>query len=222
MNFILFSKKFKVHDPVALIECYCFQNDFYVPYDLPLVKGGTREIEMVSKIGARIQLDQLRKCKKVIDGAKNVGIFQYDLDKFLDLDNEAISNLVREVSDNVIKKLIGDGIGLPKATKVLHTIYPYIIPMIDSMLREEYRKINHRWQPNDPYQILMDYYKNLKKDPNRQNLNEVFSTVSENLPGLTKVRVFDILWWSYLKAKTLKEKKGREGINIDWFAIEWR
>ncbi|GAH50851.1 unnamed protein product, partial [marine sediment metagenome] len=35
MKFILFSEIiFEIPDPIALIECYCYQNDFYSKYDL--------------------------------------------------------------------------------------------------------------------------------------------------------------------------------------------
>jgi hypothetical protein len=215
MKFILFSKvKFEVSDPVALIECYCFQSDFYKNYDLLLP---ARELKAVSKIGARIQKDLLKNCDKVIESRNNLPIFRYDnnFDEFLDLDDETIGNHVREVSD-VIKNLMEiDGIGLPKATKILHTRYPGIIPMIDNQLRTEYRQINKEWK-DEPDRILLAYYHNLKEEPNKQNLTQVYETISKSVPKLTKVRVFDILWWSFLKAKTLKEKKG-----INWSTIKW-
>ena len=55
MKFFLFSKiSFKIPDPVALIECYCYQNDFYTKYDL-LIENKDRKIEDVNKIGASIK-----------------------------------------------------------------------------------------------------------------------------------------------------------------------
>ena len=52
MEFLLFSKiPFEIPDPIALIECYCYQNDFYSKYDLLEDK----KIEDVNKIGARIK-----------------------------------------------------------------------------------------------------------------------------------------------------------------------
>jgi hypothetical protein len=52
MKFFLFSKiSFEIPDPIALIECYCYQNDFYAKYDLMEDK----KIEDVNKIGARIK-----------------------------------------------------------------------------------------------------------------------------------------------------------------------
>lgn len=215
MKFILFSKiEFEFSDPVALIECYCVQSDFYKNYDLLLP---TRELEAVNKIGARIQKDLLQKCKKVIESRNSLLIFRYNnnFDEFLDLDDETIRNHVREVSDVIRDLTEVDGIGLPKATKILHTRYPGIIPMIDNQLRNEYRQINKEWK-DEPGRILLDYYQNLKEEPNKQNLTQVYETTSKSVPKLTKVRVFDILWWSFLKAKTLREKKG-----INWSTIEW-
>ena len=212
MKFLLFSKiSFEVTDPIALIESYCFQSDFYANYDLLLPN---RKIGDVSKIGARTQKELLQKCEKVIEST-NLAIFKYDnLDAFLGLDDETLGNHVEKVG-SVIRKLMKiDGIGLSKASKILHTLYPSIIPMIDGQLQDEYRRINTEWK-DDPYRILLDYYSNLKKEPNQRNLTEVFDIVSKNLPCLTKVRVFDILWWSFLKAKTLKERKG-----INWSTIK--
>jgi len=93
MKFLLFSRiLFEVSDPVALIESYCFQSDFYENYDLLLLKGN-RELEDVNKIGARIKKEVLPECKTATEGAKDLPIFQYDkygLDSFLELDDEAI------------------------------------------------------------------------------------------------------------------------------------
>ena len=52
MEFLLFSKiSFDIPDPIALIECYCYQNDIYSKYDLL----EDRKIEDVNKIGVRIK-----------------------------------------------------------------------------------------------------------------------------------------------------------------------
>jgi len=49
MKFFLFSKiSFEIPNPVALIECYCYQNDFYTKYDLILAHRD-KKIEDVSK-----------------------------------------------------------------------------------------------------------------------------------------------------------------------------
>ncbi|MFZ2330295.1 MAG: hypothetical protein WAW45_01665, partial [Atribacterota bacterium] len=64
-------------------------------------------------------------------------------------------------------------------------------------------------------EILTDFYNNLLIESNRKNLD----TISEhckriNLTGLSKIRIFDIIWWSYLKAERFKEN-GR----ISWTSI---
>jgi len=59
MKFLLFSKiSFEISDPIALIECYCYKNDFYAKYDL--LKN--RKVEDVNKIGARIKKELLSEC----------------------------------------------------------------------------------------------------------------------------------------------------------------
>ena len=56
MKFLLFSKIFfEVSYPVTLIECYCFQSDFYANYDLL----SDRKVEYANKIGARIKKELL-------------------------------------------------------------------------------------------------------------------------------------------------------------------
>ena len=215
MKFTLFSKlPFEVSDPIALIECYCFQNDFYANYDLPNYRN--RSIENVNKIGARIEREEtLRECKDITKETKDLAIFKYDLDKFLELDDETRNRYINEFYDKVIRKLMKvKGIGLPKATKVLHTLYPEIIPMIDNALRDEYKdKIKSDWTEEQSGKILIDYYNNLKKGDNWQNLNIIFKKTSSNLPALTKVRIFDIIWWSYLKSKSKK-------LRVSWYTIK--
>ena len=214
MKFLLFSKiPFEVSDPIALIESYCFQSDFYANYD----RLGDRKVGDVNKIGARTEKKLLRKCEAVTENTKNLHIFKYDLDGFLELNDKAMRDHIEGLNERVIKKLLNiEGIGLSKATKILHTLYPKIIPMIDKALREEYRKeINPQWTEEQANQILIDFYKNLREDCNRQHLAQIYSTISKNkLIGLTKVRIFDILWWSYLKAKKLSE-----GYSINWSTI---
>ena len=215
MKFLLFSKiSFEVSDPVALIESYCFQSNFYANYDFL----SDKKIEDVNKIGARIGRKLLPKCEAVTKNTKNLCIFGYDLDGFLKLDDKTRNYHIKELNQRTIKKLLEiNGIGLSKATKVLHTLYPKIIPMIDNALQEEYRKeINPQWMEDQFDQILIDYYNNLKEDDNWQHLTQIFDIISKNnLVGLTKVRIFDILWWSFLKSKKLRQ----EG-NIDWSTIK--
>ena len=215
MKFLLFSKiPFKVSDPIALIESYCFQSDFYNNYD----RLDNKKVEHVNKIGARIKKELLPKCEAVIESTKNLHIFEHYLDRFLELDDKIREGHIKELNERIIKKLLDiEGIGFSKATKVLHTLYPKIIPMIDKALQEEYRKeINPKWTEEQPNQIFIDHYKNLRKDCNKQHLTQIHSAISKNnLTGLTKVRIFDILWWSYLKAKKLSE----EG-SINWSTIK--
>jgi len=79
MKFYLFSKiSFEIPKPIALIECYCYQNDFYSKFD-PLLEDRDRKIEDVNKIGARIKEDVLLECKKITEKTKNLSIFKYNL-----------------------------------------------------------------------------------------------------------------------------------------------
>ncbi len=82
MKFTLFSKiPFEVSHPIALIELYCFQNNFFSSYDL--LKN--RRIEDVNKIGARISSELIQQSKTVIkkSNANDLALFKYDLDRFL-------------------------------------------------------------------------------------------------------------------------------------------
>jgi len=218
MKFSLFSKvPFEVSDPIALIESYCFQSDFYANYDL--LNYRDRRIENVAKIGARIKGKTLQECRDITEKTKHLAIFKYDLDSFLKLPDKTRNDHINELYCRVINKLLevkGKGIGLPKATKVLHTLYPEIIPMIDTALKNEYKnKINKQWTKKSD-QIFVDYYDNFKKGDNLQNLTDILRQLrSNNLVGLTKVRIFDILWWSYLKS----QKLGQEN-EIKWLTIK--
>jgi len=216
MIFFLFSKiPLEIPDPIALIECYCYQNDFYSKYDLL----EDRKIEDVNKIGARIKKEVLFECKKIIERTKNLSIFKYALDNFLDLAEKDRDKQVKELNGFVIQKLLNiNGIGLSTTTKILHTLYPKIIPMVDSLLQKKYREIiNNVWTEKRTDEILIDFYNNLKTESNRENLNYIFEKLLENnITHLSKIRIFDILWWSYLKAERLGEEKG-----IDWNTIEF-
>jgi len=215
MKFFLFSKiSFEVPDPIALIECYCYQNDFYSKYDLLEDK----KIEDVNKIGARIRKEVLSECKKITESTKSANIFEYNLEQFLDLEEKKRSEHIKELNDFVIQKLLKiKGIGLSTTTKILHTLYPKIIPMIDTPLQNKYReKINNVWTEKRTDEIFIDFYKNLQMGSNRENLNYIFNEVSKNnLKNLSRIRIFDILWWSFLKAEKLREEKG-----INWASIE--
>ena len=219
MEFLLFSKiPFEIPEPITLIECYCYQNDFYAKYDL-LLEHGDRKIEDVNKIGARIKKELLVECKAVTEQAKNLRIFTYNLDQFLDLGEKDRNKQIKELNEFVIQKLLKiNGIGLSKITKILHTLYPKIIPMIDNSLQKKYRQvINDVWTENKSDEIFIDFYKNLQIECNRQNLTRISEEISKNrLRGLTKIRIFDILWWSYLKAENLKSRE-----NINWSTIKF-
>ena len=219
MKFFLFSKiSFAIHDPIALIECYCYQNDFYSKYDL-LLEDRDRKIEDVNKIGARIKKEVLLECKIIIERTKSVNIFKYNLEQFLDLEEKKRNEHIKELNDFVIQKLLKiNGIALSTTTKILHTLYPKIIPMIDNPLQNKYKKIiNNIWKEKKADEIFIDFYNNLKIESNRKNLNFIFSEISKNnLKNLSRIRIFDILWWSYLKAKKLREEKG-----INWNTIKF-
>jgi len=218
MKFYLFSKiSFEIPDPIALIECYCYQNDFYAKYDL-LLEHRDRKIEDVNKIGARIKKEVLLECKIITERTKSVNIFEYNLEQFLSLDEKDRNEQIKELNEFVIQKLLKiKGIGLSTTTKILHTLYPKIIPMIDNPLQNKYReKINNVWTVKRADEIFIDFYKNLQIESNRKNLNHIFNEISKNnLKNLSRIRIFDILWWSYLKAEKLREEEG-----INWTSIE--
>jgi len=63
---------------------------------------------------------------------------------------------------------------------------------------------------------LLIFIKIYKLESNRKNLNYIFDKLLENnIQHLSKIRIFDILWWSYLKAEKLREEKG-----INWTTIK--
>ena len=208
MKFFLFSKiSFEIPEPIALIECYCYQNDFYSRYDLLEDK----KIEDVNKIGARIKKEVLSECKIITERTKSVNIFKYNLEQFLSMEEKDRDKQIKELNESVIQKLLKiNGIALSTTTKILHTLYPKIIPMIDSLLQKKYRQvINNVWTEKRADEIFIDFYNNLKMGSNRENLNYIFKEVSKNnLKNLSRIRIFDILWWSYLKAEKLREEKG--------------
>jgi len=217
MKFFLFSKiSFEIPDPIALIECYCYQNDFYSRYDLLEDK----KIEDVNKIGARIKKEVLSECKIITESTKSLNIFKYNLEQFLDLEEKKRSKRIIELNEFVIQKLLKiNGIALSTTTKILHTLYPKIIPMIDSLLQKKYcEAVDDEWTEKRADEIFIDFYNNLNIGNNRENLNYIFDKLLENnIQHLSKIRIFDILWWSYLKAEKLREGKG-----INWNTIKFR
>ena len=215
MKFYLLSKiSFEIPDPIALIECYCYQNDFYSKYDLL----EDRKIEDVNKIGARIKKEVLLECKIITESTKSLGIFKYNLEQFLDLEEKDRDEQIKELNESVIQELLKiNGIGLSTATKILHTFYPKIIPMMDNPLQNKYRgKINNVWTKKRADEIFIDFYKNLQIESNRENLNYISDKLlGNNIQHLSKIRIFDILWWSYLKAEKLRKER-----EINWTTIE--
>jgi len=193
MKFFIFSKiPFEIPDPIALIECYCYQNDFYSKYDLL----EDRKIENVNKIGARIKKEVLLECKIITENTKSLSIFKYNLEKFLDLEEKKRNEQIKELNEFVIQKLLKiNGIGLSTTTKILHTLYPKIIPMIDNPLQNKYReKINNVWMEKRADKIFIDFYNTLKMVSNRENLNYIFDKLLENnIQHLSRIRIFDIL-----------------------------
>ena len=129
MKFYLFSKiSFEIPDPIALIECYCYQNDIYSKYDLL----EDRKIENVNKIGARIKKDVLLKCKEITEKTKKLDILKCNLEQFLNLAKKKRNEHIKELNECVIQKMLKiSGIRLSTTTKILHTLYPKIIPIID-------------------------------------------------------------------------------------------
>jgi hypothetical protein len=89
--------------------------------------------------------------------------------------------------------------------------------MMDNPLQNKYReKINNIWTKKRADEIFIDFYKNLQIESNRQNLNYIFNEISKNnLKNLSRIRIFDILWWSYLKAERLKGEQ-----RINWTTIK--
>ena len=214
MKFYLFSKiRFEIPEPVTLIECYCYQSDFYSKYDVI----ENRTIEDVNKIGARLKHSIILECKKVLEDAGQIALFQYNLDGFLNLDEKAREELITELHSKIIKNLLKiKGISFSTSTKILHTIYPEIMPMIDNPLQQKYKEIiNSSWNKVNSDEILIDFYNNLQIKSNKKNLDIISDELKcIDLTGLSKIRIFDILWWSYLKAERLNERRG-----IRWTSI---
>ena len=57
----------------------------------------------------------------------------------------------------------------------------------------------------------------MRSDISRPDPLMLFDKLLENnIRHLSKIRIFDILWWSYLKAEKLREEKG-----INWNTIRF-
>lgn len=101
-----------------------------------------KKVEDVNKIGAHIKKELLPECEAVTERTKNLSIFTYNFDQFLNLDDKDRDEQINELDEMVIQELLKiNGIGLSTTTKILHTLYPKIIPIIDSALQKKYRKV---------------------------------------------------------------------------------
>lgn len=99
MRFYLFSKiRFEIPEPITLIESYCYQNDFYSKYDVI----ENRTIEDVNKIGARLKHSIILECKKVLEDAGQLNIFQYNLDRLLNLNEKVRENILLPFNKRMI------------------------------------------------------------------------------------------------------------------------
>ena len=202
LNFTLFSKiHFSVRDPILLIEACCIQSDFYVNYDIIR----ERNISDVNKIGGRTKKIVLKNCSEVIDDS-DVKIKSYTLDSFQELENKEKKELVKELDTKIVKKLLSiKGIRLSKVTKILHTLFPEICPMIDNPLQQIYKQqINNSWKAESLEELLIQFYENLANVENKDNINRLHRELTHL--KLTKIRIFDIIWWSYLKSLDPKRK----------------
>lgn len=222
MMFQLFKKiNFKVNDPIGLIEAFCFQSHFYINYDA--VPVGERKIQHVNEIGARINKTLLPHVEQTLNDVKKLRIFNYDgdLGRLLGPDTDRMDEIVREFNEEAVNRLTVKGIGLSKATKALHTFHPETVPILDNQLQELYTKeINPEWKAGDP-QIFIDYYQNFQEGNSWEYLKTISEKLQKNNLALTKVRVFDILWWSYLKSKNLNKRlKEKQRTTINWLTLQ--
>lgn len=209
----MFSKiHFSIQDPILLIEACCIQSDFYVNYDIITVDR-ERNIFDVNKIGGRTNENVLKKCSEVINDSA-VKITSYTLDSFTKLENIEKKDLIKELDTKIVKRLLPiKGIGLSKVTKILHTLFPEICPMIDNPLQQIYKQqINSLWKDDSLEEVLIQFYKNLANVENKNNINCLHRELTHL--NLTKIRIFDIIWWSYLKSLDAK----RKGINWKIFS----
>lgn len=221
MKLYLFKKSFNVSNPLLLIETYCFQNDFYKNYDL-LLKAGKRTVNDANKIGAHIKKNEEKLFAHKICCTGRIKILNLNIDDVMTLSRRDKECYLKELFNIFLKEIICEkGIGLTKCTKVLHTLYPEIIPMIDNPLQNEYRRqlkedeIDWSKDTCDGFsRLLADYYETLNKNIN--NLKSIKKCLNkQDLGYLNEVRIFDILWWSYLKSKDLANKN-----NIKWSIIK--
>lgn len=197
MKFTLFGEVFKINNPLTLIEAYCIQNDFYRNYDLL----ENRTIKDVNQIGAQVRRPSiLDEANGVVNRYENLELLELNIDELLEKSDDTRNEYIGDFS-NAIKNLTEvKGIGLSTATKIYHTLYPEIIPMIDKPLKEEYMRVKGITERQLSFrELFIDYYKTFKD--NKENIDKLYGQLSSQ--RLTKVRIFDIIWWSFLKHKRL-------------------
>lgn len=210
MEFTLFRKiSFKINNPLTLIEAYCIQNNFYRNYDIVQ----PRTIQLVSQIGGRPNFDVIR-AQRVVNKYRNLELLRLDIDTLFNQELDVREQYITDFVNGAISSLDNlHGIALPVATKIYHTLYPEIIPMIDNPLKEEYIRIKGITRRQLQFdKLFIDYYKTFKS--NKENINKLYGQLSSQ--RLTKVRIFDIIWWSFLKYKRL----AADFQEIRWSTIE--
>ncbi|MEK6682448.1 MAG: hypothetical protein AABY79_10845, partial [Nitrospirota bacterium] len=195
MQFTLFNRiSFEITYPIALIEAVCIQHNFYRTYDLV----ENRTIRLANKIGARGF--PLQEAQGVIDKYNNLSLLNCgNIDKLWLKRPEERKAYIKEFANTAINALCRiNSICLTKATKIYHTLYPQIIPMIDNQLQEKYKEIlKSENRDFSISQLFIDFYQTLYD--NKENIDKIHNVISQNNIGLSKVRVFDIIWWSCLK-----------------------
>jgi hypothetical protein len=212
--FTLFKdRRFEVAEPEALIEAYCFQSDFYSKYDLERPDGDER-YKRVRFIGARIEKNIVDKCRILISQYGDLSVIDekgldWLLKKATIKERDRFISMLSELSHKLDKIPL---VGLSRATKILHSRYPEVVPMVDNPLQREYKRLRPEWRKGDWHQMLFrNYYDNLLEKATSDNLQELHERLSHL--NLTKVRIFDILWWSFLKSKDQEHK------DIKWKTI---
>jgi hypothetical protein len=122
-----------------------------------------------------LRSEVISECKVIVEETMGLDIFQNSLSQFLDLDRWERKKQIRELNNVVFEELFKiDGIRFSTATKILHTIYPEIIPMIDNPLQNKYKnEINFSWTTEKTNEILIDFYQNLNIEDIRKNLTMI-------------------------------------------------
>lgn len=200
MEFTLFKgKPFKINNPLTLIEAYCIQQDFYKNYDH--LKNKT--IEDVNQIGAQVRRPSiLNEANGVVTRPEELKLLQLNIDELLEKPDNTKKEYIGDFSKAIEELIEVKGIELSTATKIYHTLHPEIIPMIDSLLQGEYMRVKGITRRQLSFdKLFIDYYETFKD--NKKNIDKLYEQLSSQQLRLTKVRIFDIIWWSFLKYKRL-------------------